>query len=242
MKYNLVYKRFTSTSILISWPELIDEVVLQDILTFKLQIEHNKSNHVVSCVNAYNTLVVYYKVLDNFTKVVEGLKVLYNSQKLTLLPKAANKLWRIPVCYDTCFGLDLSLMAQQKNITVNAIVRRHVEAVYTVYFIGFLPGFLYLGGLDAVLNTPRKTTPRLHVQKGAVAIGGAQTGVYPSSSPGGWHIIGNSPIRFFDVTKDIPCFAKPGDKIMFYPVSLKTHKDISILVEAGVYNLDYELL
>ena len=109
-----------------------------------------------------------------------------------------------------------------------------------IYFIGFLPGFLYLGGLDERLFTPRKSTPRLRIEKGAVAIGGKQTGIYPQESPGGWNIIGNSPIQFFDNSKNTPCFAKAGDKLQFYSITLKEHHDIKVLVDAGVFQLESE--
>ena len=97
-----------------------------------------------------------------------------------------------------------------------------------------------MGGLDESLHIPRKSTPRLHVEKGAVAIGGNQTGIYPNESPGGWNIIGNSPLNFFDVSKENPCFAKAGDRVQFYPISLETYKNIKTLVEAGVYQLESE--
>ena len=105
-----------------------------------------------------------------------------------------------------------------------------------------MPGFLYLGGLNKTLHTPRKSTPRLDIKKGAVAIGGNQTGVYPNPSPGGWNIIGNSPINFFDVSKETPCFAKPGDAIQFYPISINEHLDIKTLVDANVYQIEREVL
>ena len=149
-------------------------------------------------------------------------------------------LWKIPVCYDAVFGIDLKTISEEKNLPIEAIVKHHSQTIYTVYFIGFLPGFLYLGGLNETLYMPRKSTPRLKIEKGAVAIGGSQTGVYPSDSPGGWNIIGNSPIEFFNPKLKTPCFAKAGDHIIFQPISLSAYKNIKILVEAGVYQLDSE--
>jgi len=151
-------------------------------------------------------------------------------------------LWKIPVCYDDAFALDLDEISIKKNLSKQKIIALHTQAIYTIYFIGFLPGFLYLGGLDPALNFPRKSTPRLQIKKGAVGIGGKQTGVYPTQSPGGWNIIGNSPISFFNVSTKIPCFAKAGDKIQFYSISLKQHKAISVLVKEGVYQLESEVL
>ena len=105
-----------------------------------------------------------------------------------------------------------------------------------------MPGFLYLGGLDERLHFPRKSTPRLQIEKGAVAIGGSHTGIYPSSSPGGWNIIGNTPISLFNASQDEPCFVQSGDKIQFIPIGLKEYQDISTLVEARVYQLESEVM
>src|SRR5690606_22673794 len=154
----------------------------------------------------------------------------------------SSNLWKIPVSYDAVFGIDLEAICLEKRISKNELIKRHSQAIYTVYFIGFLPGFLYLGGLDEVLHIARKSTPRLKIEKGAVAIGGHQTGVYPTESPGGWNIIGNSPIEFFNPKSNPPCFAEAGDKISFYPISLKEYRDIKTLSEAGVYQLESEVM
>jgi len=106
-----------------------------------------------------------------------------------------------------------------------------------VFFIGFLPGFLYLGGLNERIAMPRKATPRLRVPKGAVAIGGSQTGVYPAESSGGWNIIGNSPVLFFNIENLDPCFAKTGDKISFERISLEEHATIKKQIENNTYQL-----
>ena len=156
--------------------------------------------------------------------------------------KVKSVLWKIPVCYDAVFGIDLEAISKEKNLSKEEIIKRHSQAIYTVYFIGFLPGFLYLGGLDESLHVPRKSTPRLQIEKGAVAIGGNQTGVYPTESPGGWNIIGNSPIEFFNPKLETPCFAKAGDKISFKPITIQEFKTIKILVEAGVYQIESEVL
>ena len=135
----------------------------------------------------------------------------------------------------------MEVVSKEKKLSKEVIIKRHSQAVYTVYFIGFLPGFLYLGGLDKSLYMPRKSTPRLQIEKGAVAIGGNQTGVYPSASPGGWNIIGNPPIAFFNPKLKTSCFAKPGDRLVFKPVSLKEYENIKILVDSGVYQLESEV-
>jgi inhibitor of KinA len=241
MPYKLTYKTFSERAILVEWPTRIDMKILKDIINFKDLIEQNNIKQILELKIAYNSLLVIYdKYITNFEHEITSIDKIYHSNKT--FNKIDVLLWSIPVCYDDIFGLDLELISKEKNISKEEIIKRHSEVVYTVYFIGFLPGFLYLGGLDEALYTPRKSTPRLCIEKGAVAIGENQTGVYPNASPGGWNIIGNSPINFFDVSKDKPCFAKAGDQIQFYPVSKKEHHDIKILVDAHIYHIESEVL
>lgn len=239
--FNLVYKPFGEQSILIEWPALIEEYVLNDIIVFKEKISANNIKQIIELTNAYNSLLIHYDFFEScYDDEVELLKTIYESKAETL--KRTQHLWKIPVCYDATFGIDLEAISLEKNIKIEKIIKQHSETIYTVYFIGFLPGFLYLGGLDQSLHIPRKGTPRLKVESGAVGIGGNQTGIYPKESPGGWSIIGNSPINFFNVKNDTPCFAKAGDCIQFYAVSTKEHQGIKALVENNVYQIESEVL
>ncbi len=241
MAFNVTYKPFGERAILVEWPPKIDGLILQDIIKFKTTIANNNIESIVDLKSAYNSLLIVYDVVcRNFENEVNLLKKLYKSPNSNHV--ILSRLWKIPVCYDTDFGIDLDAISVEKKLSKTEIIKRHSQAIYTVYFIGFLPGFLYLGGLDDLLYVPRKSTPRLKIEKGAVAIGGHQTGVYPIESPGGWNIIGNSPIVFFDVSKEEPCFAKSGDKIQFHEISLKEYKNIKTLVEAGVYQLEREVI
>ena len=129
------------------------------------------------------------------------------------------KIWQIPVCYEESMAPDLKSLANQLNISTASLVREHTSASYQVYFIGFLPGFLYLGGLPKVLEHPRKIKPSPHVPQGSVGIGGKQTGIYPFDSPGGWYVIGKTPYPLFEPQKKKPCFAQTGDSIQFVPIS-----------------------
>jgi inhibitor of KinA len=236
MNFKILYKRFGSSSILIEWTAVINETILDDILNFQVKINNWDIEKDLQMTHAYHSLLVnFYDDID-FDKQVLVLKEIYNTSNNRI--KRSSKLWRIPVCYDISFGIDLKTISLDKKMSKDDIIKRHSQAIYTVYFIGFLPGFLYLGGLDDAIAMPRKETPRLNIDKGAVAIGGDQTGVYPNTSPGGWNIIGNSPINFFDVTKTEPCFVNAGDKIEFYPVSLKAHNDIKTLVDVNVYIIE----
>jgi len=239
--FALTYKPFGVHGLLIEWPQRIDESILHDILRFKTKIKSHYASKLLSINHAYASILMVF-VEENFDFHLEQreLETLY--EILDDNKQESRLLWKIPVCYDPRFGIDLEVLAKEKNLDVAQIIQRHSQPLYTVYFIGFLPGFIYLGGLDERLFTPRKDTPRLKVQKGSVAIGGTQTGVYPSESPGGWQIIGNSPINFFNIEEPHPCFAKAGDALKFHPVSIKTYNDIKTLVEAGVYQIESEVV
>jgi inhibitor of KinA len=241
MAFELTYKPFGERAILIEWSAVIDEMVLKDVISFKNEISKNKHEVIVELKSAYNSLLIVYDAFcRNFENEVNSLKNLYNSRNLHY--DSLSRLWKIPVCYDEVFGIDLELISKEKNLSKSDIINRHSQAIYTVYFIGFLPGFLYLGGLDETLHILRKSTPRLKIEKGSVAIGGSQTGVYPNESPGGWNIIGNSPISFFNSKSNPPCFAKAGDKIAFYSITINEYKDIKMLSEALTYQLESEVL
>ncbi|HLI92926.1 MAG TPA: 5-oxoprolinase subunit PxpB [Puia sp.] len=128
------------------------------------------------------------------------------------------RLVRIPVCYEAEYGPDLEAVARQKEISPDELVMLHCSTVYRIYMIGFLPGFPYLGRLDKRLNVPRKLRP-VPVLAGGVGIAGMQTGIYPLNSPGGWQIIGRTPLGLFDRDADPPVLLSIGDRVEFYRVS-----------------------
>lgn len=241
MNYCLKYKPFNEYSILIEWPSVIDENILYDILSFKTYIENHYQGNNVEITSTYTTTLVYFFDLDKDIKdEIFILKSSYEKHILQL-PKD-QKQWEIPVCYDDEFGIDLEAFSIKKKMSKDAIITQHSSQLYTVYFIGFLPGFLYLGGLHEALHCKRKSTPNLNIKKGAVGIGGKQTGIYPQNSPGGWHIIGNSPINFFNTNHETPCFANAGDKITFKPITKNEYDTILYQVETKSYNLKFKVL
>ena len=132
------------------------------------------------------------------------------------------RLLEVPVCYDTEFGLDLEAVAEQTRLSPHEIALRHVAARYEVRCVGFTPGFPYLGGLPRALVTPRKATPRTRVPPGSVAIGGRQTGIYPLASPGGWNVIGRTPLRLFDSTRAPAALLRAGDRVRFVAIDRAT--------------------
>ena len=131
---------------------------------------------------------------------------------------AAPRTIEIPVCYGGEFGPDLAAVAEHCRLEPQEVIARHSAPEYLVYFLGFAPGFPYLGGLDAALATPRLPAPRTRVPAGSVAIGGAQTGVYPVATPGGWRIIGRTPLRLFESERAEPASVRMGDQVRFVPI------------------------
>src|SRR5436190_10625617 len=133
--------------------------------------------------------------------------------------RAAAQTVEIPVCYDPEFALDIDDVARRANISASEIIRLHSSAEYRVACIGFVPGFPFLTGLPKKLATPRRDVPRKEIPPGSVGIGGAQTGIYPLRSPGGWNLIGRTPLRLFDPEKDPPTLLCPGDRVRFRAIT-----------------------
>lgn len=140
----------------------------------------------------------------------------------------ASRTVEIPVCYDAEFGPDLGEVAAHNRITSDEVIRLHTSAAYLVYFLGFSPGFAYLGGLSEKLRTPRLATPRTRVTAGSVGIAGEQTGVYPIDSPGGWRLIGRTPERMFDASATPPTRLQPGDIVRFTAIPRSTFEQMLI--------------
>ena len=241
ISYKLTYKAFGNRAIIIEWPAKIDKNILKNVILFKNSILKNNTKVIVEVINTYNSLtIIYQSTIENIYTEILALKSIYKSD----FPQThiKNYRWGIPVCYDKKFGIDLSEISQKNGLEIDAIIKLHSSPIYTVFFVGFLPGFLYLGGLENQLNLDRKSNPRLTVKKGSVGIAGSQTGIYPMASSGGWNIIGNSPISFFNLKNKNPCFAKSGDEIQFYRISIKEHQQIKTQEEIGFYQIEKKLI
>jgi inhibitor of KinA len=145
--------------------------------------------------------------------------------------------WKIPVFYESELAKDYAYLEEKLQLTRTEIKELHQSRTYTIYGIGFLPGFLYMGELNEKLNVSRKLNPDLHIESGSVGITGAQTGVYTVNSPGGWHIIGHCPIPFFNPSSENPAWAKPGDVVSFFEIDKNTYELIKIQVETTVFDI-----
>ena len=132
---------------------------------------------------------------------------------------SASRSIEIPVCYDAEFGFDLSRIAEHTKLSEREIIDLHSTGQYRVACIGFVPGFTFLAGLPKKLATPRRDVPRKEIPPGSVGIGGAQTGIYPLRSPGGWNLIGRTPLKLFDPSKNPPTLLHPGDRVRFCAIT-----------------------
>lgn len=240
MYYELKFSRYNECSILIEWPAVMDENMLKDILGYKKSIQNSSVELVVEVINTFSSLLVIYdSAIDDVYGEILRLKSL--KIKVETLEDASSKLWRIPVCYDADFGIDLEAFSKEKQLSKNEVIELHSSAIYTIFFIGFLPGFLYLGGLNKKLYLDRKSTPNLDIKKGSVGIGGNQTGIYPKNSPGGWHIIGKTPVDFFNAKSSPPCVFNAGDKLQFFAISKTEFLDLEQDVKNNKFQLTPEL-
>nr|WP_299339672.1 5-oxoprolinase subunit PxpB [Allomuricauda sp.] len=236
-KYPISIKPFGERAILIEWPNKVDEAILEDILLFvksfkKLEIPGWET------IPAYSSiLMVSNAEISDFPKLEKTLLDCYIRMNKSET-RAQRFLWKLPVCYDDEFAIDLAETTNYLNLSASALIESHTSCEYTVFGIGFLPGFMYLGGLPKTLEIPRRKEPRLHVDKGSVGLAGKQTGIYPQDSPGGWNIIGSCPIPIFNATKETPCFVNVGDRIKFQSVSRAEYDLRKIEGEVGIYNLE----
>ena len=174
-------------------------------------------------VPAYASLLVHYDpaVLDYPTALAF---VQAQAAGLEEEPQAVNRLFEIPTVYGGEYGPDLGDVAAAHGLSPEEVIRIHSSGEYLVYMIGFSPGFAYLGGLDPAIATPRLETPRPRVRAGSVGIAGSQTGVYPSDSPGGWRLIGWTPLMLFDPGREPPALLAAGDRVRFVPVKAEEFK------------------
>ncbi len=182
---------------------------------------------IVELVPAYASLVVYYDPAAWHDASIDQSP----AQRISdaVLDRLANhvvdavertaRIVEIPVCYDPELGEDLIESSSTLRIAVDELIARHADGNYRVAMLGFAPGFPYLLGLNPSLQLPRRSQPRLRVPAGSVAIGGAQTGIYPTGLPGGWHLIGRTPLRLFDANRQPPQLVNSGDRVRFMPIS-----------------------
>ena len=239
MSFELTYTNFGADALLIEWPKRINSSISKDIHSLNEKVLKECTFEVYESIPAYQSLTLFLHKRAIMEDFIVKVKKLYAIDRVTVEKRAV--LWKIPVCYDIDFGWDIDAIARSKEISISEVIQIHTKPIYCISFLGFLPGFPYLEGLDTRLAVPRLSSPRTFIPKGSVAIGGSQTGVYTMESPGGWSIVGNTPVSLFSSEKDPPCFMKPGDRVQFFAISEKLHEKIMTEQEAGSYQIEKEV-
>jgi inhibitor of KinA len=216
-----------NNAITIDYGNLIDEKINQRIISLFHFFQKQPIPGMIEAVPAYSSLTIYYDVFQ-VVKLAPPGKTGFQwmesclEKKLEEFPEeypATTGVIRIPVCYQSRFAPDIEELANKKNLSIDEVVRIHTSKVYRVYMLGFLPGFAYMGQVDDSIAMSRRAQPRQQVDAGSIGIAGRQTGVYPLESPGGWQIIGRTPVILFNAELAEPTLLKAGDNVQFYSIS-----------------------
>lgn len=205
-------------SVLVELGDEISPLVNQKVRGLLVGLDHQKMDGILELVPGYRSLLVVFNPLEIELESLKG-KIENAVGQLDSSRLAPPRTIEIPVAYGDEYGPDLEWVAEFQKMTGEEVVQLHTEPLYRVYMIGFMPGFPYLGEVPDALVTPRRETPRTHVPQGSVAIAQKQTGIYPVESPGGWQIIGRTPVRLFDPEKKKPSLLQMGDQVKFYAIS-----------------------
>ena len=217
----------------IEFSKEISEDANRMVMALKDAIEANPFEGFIECVPAYGSLGMYFSESCRLYVVRKYIDEIINtcldySHSIITKPSTNNiQPITIPVCYHPSLGIDLDWVSSYLNLSVEEIVSLHTSISYRVYMIGFIPGFPYMGTLPAALEVPRKQTPSIKIPMGSVAIAGKQTGIYPAEVPGGWQVIGRTPLRMFDKTKEHCSVLNAGDIIQFKSITLEEFNQYS---------------
>lgn len=196
----------------------INEHTQKAVRTISVLLEASPPSWMVETIPAFTTITVFYdplKALYETAKSELGELLQETSDGVASKPRTIE----IPVCYGGGFGPDLEFVAEHNGLTPKQVIDIHTGGDYSVYMIGFAPGFPFIGGMSGKITAPRRDSPRLRIPERTVGIAGMQTGVYPIETPGGWQLIGRTPLRLFRPEQEIPSLLRAGDKIVFTQIT-----------------------
>lgn len=233
MKSPVKIKSIGYQCILLQWEEIKPSAIFET-LNF---IEEKYSEEALDIVPTYQEIAIYLHENIDKQKVILQLKEHLSANN----PKSEvtnTPIYHIPVCYEKEMGIDLERLVNSKNISCEQLIQMHTSAVYTVHFLGFLPGFPYLSGLNKLLYEPRLKTPRAKVLAGSVGIAGKQCGIYPQDSPGGWNIIGRTPLKLFDINQSPPALLKSVNRLQFFQINKEEFKEIKSSCLLNKYQIE----
>ena len=212
--------------LLVEYGDVIDPDVNNKVRSMAIIMEKESSKSVIETIPTYRSLLIIYDpAITNPAKLKKEILAL--EERLSQIKIPPPDTVEIPVCYGEEFGPDIQFVADHNSITKDDVVRIHSGADYQIYMIGFTPGFPFLGGLPKELHTPRLETPRSFVPERSVGIANNQTGIYPLASPGGWQLIGKTPLRLFAPEHSNPFIYKVGDRIKFKPISAEDYNRLA---------------
>lgn len=224
-------------SMLVEWGAVIDPKINQKITGLVSLFKDQKIEGVIDFIPAFSSLLINYDpriiAYRRLKKITEDLLTIEISNN-----QLNKRIFEIPVCYGGEYGPDIEFIAKNAQLTKEELIQIHSGTDYLIYMLGFLPGFSYLGGLDDRIHTPRLNNPRKAIPAGSVGIGGSQTGIYPLESPGGWQLLGRTPIKTYDPEREEPILFEAGDYIRFVPVDQATYQEIEAAVAAGDYQVN----
>lgn len=231
---NIKFLTAGDSAILIEFGNDISPEINRKITATVSLLKEQQIEGVVDLIPAFCSLLVSYDLrIVSYEMMEERLRQLVKVDVKSEVGE--RKVIEIPVCYGGEYGPDIATVAEHAGMTETEVIALHSSKDYLIYMIGFLPGFSYLGGLDERLNTPRLANPRIKINAGSVGIGGSQTGIYPLDSPGGWQLIGMTPVKTYDAERTIPILYEAGDYIRFVPIDEEEFKRIKKLVDSNEY-------
>jgi len=213
------------TALVLEVGHTISEETHRRVQAVVQRLDQQPISGVLEVVPAFATVTVYYDPFQiAYTELRDRVEAAL--QGLTDVELPPSRIVEIPVCYGGEFGPDLAKVAARNQLTPSEVIEIHTDAEYLVYMIGFAPGFPYLGGLSERIATPRRDTPRPVIPAGSVGIAGQQTGVYPLETPGGWQLIGRTPLRLFRPEQDPPTLLQAGDLVRFREITAEQYQVI----------------
>ncbi|WDE05772.1 5-oxoprolinase subunit PxpB [Thalassomonas viridans] len=229
LKQEVSLEAVSENALLLTWQEKICPKQHRHIIACRDAIHRQFAGLVIDTVASYNSLMVYYHFqLISLEKFTEQLRQVTKQTRETGMGGTEGTILEIPVYYGGQAGWDLPHVAKQTSLSPEQVIALHQEPVYRAYALGFTPGFCYLGSLPSRLQLPRRAVPRASVPKGAVAIAGRQTAVYPNASPGGWHILGQTPAAMYTVTaQEFQPLITPGQLVRFKAINADTFTAMS---------------
>ena len=225
------------SALVVEFGNKIDEQINAYVHALAEKIEQQHMDGVIEVVPTFRSVLIYYDMYSFSYQEMEK-KMIRVAQELQEDGKMVKKIIKIPCCYGARFGQDLADMEKITGLSRDEIIEIHSSVDYKIYMLGFLPGFVYLGGMDKRIEAPRLKEPRVKINKGAIGIGGSQTGIYPMDSPGGWRLIGATPVELYNPDRKEPILLKAGEYIRFVPISLTDYYDIIWKIKRNTFKLD----